>query len=200
MVKKVTIIFGSPSKGSNTHILVKEAQRGLKDSGVESEIFFLNDLNMKGCQSCLTCKMKDTTECATKDDMQLIYKAMESSDGILVATPIYFHDVTSQTKMWLYRLFPYLGSRDGVHDGVKTTLMGRMPGNKRATFIFTQNQPDPELFLDHIKTFMDMVGLVGFDLKGYMVAPNLARGMKPMVTENENLMKAAYEMGKNYFD
>jgi hypothetical protein len=32
-----------------------------------------------------------------------------------------------------------------------------------------------------------------------MVATNLARGMKPMVTENESLMKAAYEIGKSYF-
>ena len=199
MSRKVTIILGSPSKGSNTHILVNEAQRGLKDAGADSEIFFLNDLNIKGCQSCLFCKMKDTTECATKDDMQLIYKAMEASDGIVVATPIYFHDVTAQTKMWLDRMFPYLGSREGVKEGVKTVLTGRMPGNKRAKFIFTQNQPDPRLFIDHIETFMEMVGVVGFDVKGHIVAANLARGMKPMVTENKDYMNAAYDLGKNFF-
>ena len=86
------------------------------------------------------------------------------------------HDVTAQPKMWLDRFIPYLGSRDGVRDGVKTTLMGRMPSNKRVKFIFTQKQPDPELFMDHIKTFMNIVGLVGFDGKEYTVTTNLVRG------------------------
>lgn len=199
MERKVTIIFGSPSKGSNTHILVKEAQKGLKDCGAESEIFFLNDLTMKGCQSCLSCKMNDTTECAVKDDMQLIYRAMEASDGILVATPIYFGYVTAQTKSWSDRLFPYLGSRERVEAGVKTSLTGRMPGHKIAKFIFTQNQPDRSLFIEPINRFMNVISTVGFDVKGYMLASDLARGMKPMVTEHEHTMKEAYDLGKNYF-
>lgn len=200
MIKKVTIIFGSPTKESNTHILVKEAQKGLKESGVESEIIFLNDLQMKGCQSCLSCKVNDTTKCAVKDDMQAVYQAMEASDGIIVATPIYFSDVTAQTKLWMDRLFPYLGTRGGVSDGKPMVLMGRMPGNKRAKFIFTQNQPDPELFKEHMATFMKTVGMVGFDVKGYMIAANLYRGVKPMVTENESAMMAAYNLGKHYFE
>lgn len=199
MARKVTVIFGSPSKNSNTHILVKQAIKGLEDIGVESEIFFLNDLKMKGCQSCLTCKTNDTTKCAVRDDMQEIYAAMEASDGIIVATPIYFCDVTAQTKMWMDRLFPYLGAPDGVRDGVRTRLTGRMPGFKRAKFIFTQNQPDTGMFTEHIDTFMRMVGMVGFDVKGHMIAANLARGMKPMVTENESCMKAAYELGRSFF-
>ncbi len=199
MKQKVTIIFGSPSKDSNTHILVKEAQRGLEESGAESEIFFLNDLTIRGCQSCLTCKMNDTTTCAIHDDMQLIYRAMETSDGILVATPIYFAYVTAQTKLWSDRLFPYLGSKERVEEGIKTNLTGRMPGHKIAKFIFTQNQPDKSLFIEYISKFMYTIGMVGFDLKGYMLVPDLARGMKPMVTERKSAMQEAYELGKNYF-
>ncbi len=71
---------------------------------------------------------------------------------------------------------PLPGLARGSLHGVKTSLMGRIPGNKWAKFIFTQKQPDPELFMDHIKTFMNIVGLVGFDGKGYTVATNLARG------------------------
>jgi multimeric flavodoxin WrbA len=48
-MKKVVIVMGSPRKNSNTHILVKEAQRGLADSGIDSEVFILNDMNIKGC-------------------------------------------------------------------------------------------------------------------------------------------------------
>lgn len=199
MVKKVTIIFGSPSKDSNTHILVKEAQRGLRDSGAESEVFFLNDLRLKGCQSCLACKQKAVTQCAVRDDMQEIYQAMEDSDGILVATPIYFGYPTAQSKLWLDRLFPYLGTREGKREGARANLVGLMPGNKPARFIFTQNQPDPGLFDGAIHQFMHMVGLVGFDVRGHMLAPNLYQGVKPMATERPELLKEAYDLGKNYF-
>ncbi len=200
MERKVSIIFGSPSKDSNTHILVKEAQRGLKDCGAESEIFFLNDLKIKGCQSCLTCKIKGTTKCAVQDDMQKVYRAMEASDGILVATPIYFGYVTAQTKLWSDRLFPYLGSKERIEEGVKTNVLtGMMPGHKIARFIFTQNQPDRSLFVEPINRFMHMISLVGFDVRGYMLASDLYRGVKPMVTEHKSAMKEAYDLGKNYF-
>ena len=199
MPKKVVVIFGSPSKNSNTHMLVREAQKGLKEAGAESEVFFLNDMRIKGCQSCLSCKANDTTKCAVKDEMQKIYQAMESSDGILVATPIYFGYVTAQTKIWSDRLFPYLGTRGDSKDGAHGALTGRMPGHKIARFIFTQNQPDRSMFAGQIRQFMNVISLIGFDVKGYMLASDLYRGVKPMVTENKDYMTDAYELGKNFF-
>ncbi len=109
MAKKVVVIFEGPRKESNTHILVKEALKGLDDSGAKSEVIFLNDLNFRGCQSCKYCKANDTTDCAIKDDMRTVHKAMEQSDGIIVASPVFFGSVTAQTKAWIDRLYPYVG-------------------------------------------------------------------------------------------
>ena len=186
-MKKVAIIFGSPRKNSNTHILVKEAQKGLSDKGIDSEIFFLNDMDIKGCQACYYCKTKDTTECALKDDMQKIYKAIEQWDGIIVATPIYFCDVTAQTKLWLDRLFPY----------IDMNINSKLPKGKKCGFIFTQNQPNPNLFLEHINTFKNVIQMIGFDLRGDMLAYNLDKDTKPMVTEKKDFMQKAYDLGKN---
>jgi hypothetical protein len=52
--------------------------------------------------------------------------------------------------------------------------------------------------MDHIKISMDMVGMVRFYVKGYIVTATLARSMKPMVIENESLIKTAYGIGKGY--
>lgn len=185
MVKKVTIIVGSPRKESNTHILVKEARKGLEESNVESEVFFLNDLSIKGCQSCGYCKANDTTDCAVQDDMQRIHKAMETSDGILVASPVYFGDVTAQTKLWEDRLFPYYGPGHNL------------PGHKKAAFIFTQNTPDGKMFQNNLDWFMGVVKMVGFEPNGYLLASDLMKGVKPMATENPEYMKKAYELGKS---
>jgi multimeric flavodoxin WrbA len=109
IVKKVTILIGSPRKNGSTDILAREAGRGLEDKGIDTTRVYLNDLKMRGCQACYYCKKHDVAECAVKDEMQQIHQLMKESDGIIVATPIYFSSVTAQTKAWLDRLFPYIG-------------------------------------------------------------------------------------------
>jgi multimeric flavodoxin WrbA len=184
--KNVVIIFGSPRKSSNTHILVEEARKGLADKGITSEIFYLNEMKIKGCQACYSCKRNNVPECAVKDDMQKIYEAIQEADGILVASPIYFGGVTAQTKAWLDRLFPL----------IDMNVNSRMARGKKAAFIFTQNQPVPELFTNNIDVFKMMIGFIGFEVKGSLLACNLDKGYKPMVAENKEVMARAYELGK----
>ena len=186
-MKKVVIVFGSPRKNSNTHILVQEAQKGLTDSGAASEIFFLNDMNIKGCQACYHCKKNDSTVCIVNDDMLKIHQTMETADGLIVATPIYFAGVTAQTKIWLDRMFPYIDMNLGA----------KLPKGKKAALIFTQNQPDPQLFLPAIKTFRSVIKIFGYEIKDSLLACNLDKNYKPMVTENNNIMQNAYNLGNH---
>ncbi|MGB9936631.1 MAG: flavodoxin family protein [Methanobacterium sp.] len=184
---KAVIIFGSPRENSNTELLVNQAINGLHDSNVSTEIFYLNEMDIKGCQACYYCKKNNTKECAVKDDMQKIYSSINEADGIIVASPIYFAGITSQTKMWLDRLFPYIDMNVG----------SLLPKGKKASFIFTQNQPNPDLFKDNIKSFEFMLQLIGFELKEDLIAYNLDKGYKPMVSENKDFLKKAYDLGLN---
>jgi multimeric flavodoxin WrbA len=185
--QNVAIIFGSPRKNGNTHILVEEARKGLADTDVRSEIFYLNEMNIKGCQACYYCKKNNVSECALKDDMQKIYEAIKAADGIIIASPIYFGGVTAQTKAWLDRLFPFINMSVG----------SLIPQGKKAAFIFTQNQPVPELFANHIEVFKMMIGFIGFEVKESLLACNLDKGYKPMVTENKEAMSKAYALGRD---
>ncbi len=184
---KAVIIFGSPRKNSNTYMLAEQAIQGLHESGASTEIFYLNEMDIKGCQACYYCKKNNTTECAVKDDMQEIQSSINEANGIIVASPIYFGGVTAQTKIWLDRLFPYINMNVG----------SLMPNGKKASVIITQNQPDPDLFTDYIKSFKFMLQLIGFDLKEDLIASNLDKGFKPMVSENESLLKKASTLGSN---
>lgn len=67
---KVTILIGSPRKNGSTAILAREAIKGLAEKEVETELVFLNDLNLRGCQACYFCKTHDVAACAVNDDMQ----------------------------------------------------------------------------------------------------------------------------------
>jgi multimeric flavodoxin WrbA len=117
--------------------------------------------------------------------MQKIYQLISESNGVIVATPIYFAGVTSQTKAWLDRLFPYIGM----------DLRPKLPGSKRVSFIFTQNQPEARLFETPIATFMKMVGLTGLYVKDHLVACDLDAGIKTPVTEKKEFMEKAYRIG-----
>jgi len=183
---KVSIFIGSPRKNGSTAILAEEARRGLKEQGVETELVFLNDLKFRGCQACYYCKKNDVAACAVKDDMQKIHQLIQESDGLIVATPIYFAGVTAQTKAWLDRLFPYIGM----------DLSPKLPESKKVSFIFTQNQPDARLFETPIATFMQMVKLTGLSLKDHLLAYDLDAGIKPSVTEKKEFMEKAYRIGK----
>jgi len=184
-MKKVTIFIGSPRKNGSTRILAGEAERGLKERGIETEIVFLNDLKFRGCQACYYCKKNEVAACAVNDDMQAVHLMIQQSDGLIVATPIYFAGVTAQTKAWLDRLFPYIGM----------DLSPKLPGSKKISFIFTQNQPDARLFETPIRTFMHMTGLTGLSVKDHLIAYDLDAGVKPPVTEKKEFMEKAYRIG-----
>lgn len=187
---RVTILIGSPRKNGSTRILAEEAERGLRDQGIETEFIFLNDLKFKGCQACYYCKKNDVAACAVQDDMQRIYHLIQESAGLIVATPIYFGGVSAQTKTWLDRLFPFIGMN----------LSPKLPKSKKVSFIFTQNQPDAHLFETPIRTFMHMVGLTGLSVKDHLVAYDLDAGIKEPVTNKKEFMEKAYHIGKNLLD
>jgi len=107
---KVLAFNGSPRKTWNTATLLKKALEGAASQGAETEFIQLNELNMKGCQSCFSCKKrggKSYGKCALKDDMTPLYGKIEQADAFFVGSPIYFGAITSELKMFMDRLFPY---------------------------------------------------------------------------------------------
>ena len=186
-MKKALILIGSPRKKGSTAILAGEAERALKEQGVATMTLVLNDLKIKGCQACYFCKKNDVAECAVRDDMQMVHKLLRESDAIIVATPIYFAGVTAQTKLWLDRLFPYIGM----------DLSPKMPPGKKISFIFTQNQPDARLFDIPVRTFMQMTGLTGLGVQDFMLGCDLDAGSKPPVETRKELMEQAYRIGRD---
>ena len=186
-MKKALILIGSPRKKGSTAVLAAEAERALHEKGVETTTLFLNDLKIRGCQACYWCKKNDVAECAVKDEMQKIHRLMQESDGIIIAAPIYFGNVTAQTRLWLDRMFPYIGM----------DLTPKMPAGKNVSFIITQNQPDGRLFESGIASFMYAAGLSGLVVRDHMVACDLDAGIKPPVVERKDLMEQAFRIGKN---
>lgn len=185
--KHVTLFIASPRKLSNTHLLALEAERALNDRGISTAMVFLADLTIQDCRGCYGCRQPGTGACVLVDDMQDVYRSIRESAGIIVAAPVYFSYVPAAAKAWLDRLVPFIGP----------DFRPLLPPEKTVSFIFTQNMPDPTLFVPPLRSFMDSVAMTGLSVRDCLIAPDLERGYKPLATERPDLMEAAYRLGEN---
>ena len=102
MIMKVIAINGSArgAKG-NTHALLDVARAELAKHGVECIIIDLAEKRLNPCKACYACSGKK--RCVQDDDINAIFAAMLDADGIILASPVYFSNVSSRTQMLVER-------------------------------------------------------------------------------------------------
>lgn len=90
--------------------MLGSALEGAESVGARTQTVHLYDLAYKGCTSCFSCKRTGNTcegLCAMRDELRPVLQAVLESDVLLVGSPVYFGDVTGETRSFLERLlFP----------------------------------------------------------------------------------------------
>jgi multimeric flavodoxin WrbA len=105
---KVIGICGSPRKG-NTEWMLGKLLEEVAQSGVETEMVLLRELNIKGCDGCLACEFGGKERkgtCRIKDDMPHIYPRLLAADGWALGTPVYFELLSGMLKNFWTGLVP----------------------------------------------------------------------------------------------
>jgi multimeric flavodoxin WrbA len=96
---KVLGINGSPRRGGNTEILIREVFRILEEKGIKTEFFQLGGKQVNGCIACMKCRKSADGRCHQKNDLiNDCIKKMVKADAIIIGSPVYFSDLTSETK------------------------------------------------------------------------------------------------------
>ncbi|HFQ81082.1 MAG TPA: flavodoxin family protein [Desulfobacterales bacterium] len=98
----VLALNGSPRRGGNTEVLLREVAEGVRQAGGEIEIIGLSSLTMSPCIACGGCTK--TGKCVINDDMQGLYDKVQAAKQIIIASPIYFYALSAQTKIFIDRL------------------------------------------------------------------------------------------------
>ena len=98
-------ICASPRRSGNTEILLDRALSGAVSAGAVVEKMILDELCLRPCRGCDSCGKGP--KCVIKDDMRRIYKKVSESDGLIVASPIYFGSLSAQIKIMIDRFQPY---------------------------------------------------------------------------------------------
>jgi multimeric flavodoxin WrbA len=101
---KVVAFSGSARKDGNTAILVNAVFKELKKAGIKTELVQLSGKKIRGCIACMKCFENQDKRCALKGDVinDCIEKMLEA-DGIILASPTYFSDVSAEMKALIDR-------------------------------------------------------------------------------------------------
>jgi multimeric flavodoxin WrbA len=141
-VKNIVCLFGSPRTKGNSAFLAGRFCETAQALGASVKAFSLNKLSYKGCQACMACKTK-LDRCALKDDLADVLEAVKGTDILVIASPTYYGDVSSQVKAFIDRTYSFL-----VPDYITNPNPSRLNPGKRLVFIQTQAQPDEKQFAD----------------------------------------------------
>ena len=174
----VIALNGSPRKDWSTGTLLKKALEGAESVGARTSLVDLYDLDYKGCISCFSCKRKGNTcngLCATRDDLRDVLSQVIESDVLLLGSPIYFGDVTGETRSFLERLLFPSASYDEF--GLST-----FPGHVSCGLIFTMNCPE------------EFVETVHYDIliESHARTMGILKGTTEVLTSHENYQFADY--------
>ena len=101
---KVLAVNGSARKDGNTALLVRRVLAEVEAEGIETELVQLAGVSLRGCTACYRCFKSKDRRCAVTDDAAngLIAKMLEA-DGLVLASPTYFADVTAELKALIDR-------------------------------------------------------------------------------------------------
>lgn len=101
---KVVAFNGSPRKKGNTSILIETVLNELKKERIRTEVVQLGGKKVRGCVACYKCFKKKNKRCVLDDDIvnDCIGK-MVKADGILMGSPTYFANMSTELKALIDR-------------------------------------------------------------------------------------------------
>ncbi len=153
---KIVTLLGSPRSGGNSSSLARHLLKTAAGLGADTrDCFELNRLKYRGCQACRACKL-GSDACVLKDEATPVLEAVRAADAVVLASPVYFGDLTGQLKTCLDRFYAYL-----VPDFHTNPVPGRLKV-KELIFILTQGNADEQRFADVYPRYTAFLKWMGF--------------------------------------
>ena len=101
---KVVAFNGSARQGGNTSILINYVLEELESEGIETEVYNLSSKKIHGCIACGKCFENKDQRCSVKTDvLNECLEKMLAADGMILGSPTYFTDVSTEIKALIDR-------------------------------------------------------------------------------------------------
>ncbi len=99
---KIIAINGSHRKGKNTAKMLEAVLKEAAAQGAEVELIELSDYEIRRCLSCNKCLRRP--QCSIQnDDMAALGEKLQEARGIVLGSPVYWHNVTTLMKNFMDR-------------------------------------------------------------------------------------------------
>lgn len=180
---KVVAVSGSARAGGNTALLLQAALEPLRAAGHDCELIEVAGKRLEGCTACMACKRERDRRCHGRDDIgNIIIEKLDEADAIILGSPVYFADITSEMKALIDRA-GYVARANG-------NMFARKPGSavvavRRAGAIHALDT------MNHLFLIGEMV-LVGSSYWNVGLG-----GDRGQVAEDKEGMKTMRRLGEN---
>lgn len=185
---KICGIIGSPKKNGNVDLLVSQILKGAESRGAEASKIYLNDLQIKPCQSCGVDPHPKL--CLFDDDMRIIYDVLQSCDAVVLGSPVYFDTVSAQVKLMIDRcncIMPYVKRPDGSY-----SFEQRIKKPKKGVFVAVAGEAQEfNTVQATVNGFFNWANIECVETLLYSHDDNLLGGVK----RDEKRMNQAFEVG-----
>ncbi|HJJ50007.1 MAG TPA: flavodoxin family protein [Methanocorpusculum sp.] len=133
---KIIGLCGSASPKSSTKKLIEAALESAMKKGADVEFINIAKLDINGCIGCRECKKDQVIFCSQNDDMTGLYTKLNEADVILLGSPIYFGDISGQSKCFIDRTYAFFGPEGS-----------KLKKGKKVAAIITQGYADEAHYL-----------------------------------------------------
>lgn len=104
-MKKVLLIDSSSRKNGNSTVITQTLAADLQDA--EVTVFTMRDKACNFCMACGACQGKTTQACIQKDDIAALIASLDTYDALVIATPVYNHQISARAKQFIERFYPF---------------------------------------------------------------------------------------------
>ena len=182
MNKTATIILSSPRKGSNSNALAAAMAGGLEEAGGQTETIDLSGLDVKPCLACEACQ-RNGGKCSQIDGMQTVYPKVRDADILILASPIYWFNMSGSLKNFLDRCYAI-------------AMIGNRPFSQKIIAVaLAYGDADPYISgaVNAIRTFQDICAYTGAAWGGCIYGSAMER---EALSKDEALLEKARELGR----
>lgn len=177
---KILAIKSSPRANGNSNTMIEKILQGAEEKGDIVFRYDLNEMDYKGCQACRVCKEKGIY-CTINDDLQNYWDKFKTADVIVLGSPNYMGTITGTLKIFIDR---HYCAKD-------VNMKPKIEPGKKAILVISQGNADEAYYKENYKFLEKYLGTLKMDVETIIHS-----GHTP-AEKNEELMKKAYELGKN---
>ena len=101
----ILVLNGSPRENGNTQGMIEAFAAGAAEKGHKVRVINVCRKKIAGCIGCEYCHTKGNGKCVQKDDMQEICSALDTSEMLVIASPVYYFGFTGQLQCAISRFY-----------------------------------------------------------------------------------------------